>query len=74
MAQVRQSLGTFQKGLVRVEVEMLPIYKLTERLRETQKNIDLSIDQLRRVSANFVAAQQVCGLRSAVFLGRHGIL
>lgn len=59
MAQVNQSLVTFQSGLLGVEREMLPIYKLTEKLRETQKNIDLCVHELRRVNENFIAAQTV---------------
>ncbi|KAJ0409536.1 hypothetical protein ATCC90586_009076 [Pythium insidiosum] len=59
MEQVSQSLATFQSGLLGVEREMLPIYKLTERLRETQRNIDLCVQELRRVNENFVAAQQL---------------
>ncbi|GLE06153.1 hypothetical protein PINS_up015364 [Pythium insidiosum] len=59
MEQVSQSLSTFQSGLLGVEREMLPIYKLTERLRETQRNIDLCVQELRRVNDNFIAAQQL---------------
>jgi exocyst complex component 7 len=59
MGQVDQSLVTFQSGLLGVEREMLPIYKLTEKLRETQRNIDVCVYELRRINENFVAAQTV---------------
>jgi hypothetical protein len=59
MRQVNQSLGMFQSGLLCVEREMLPIYKLTERLRETQKNIDLCVQELRKINENFIAAHEV---------------
>jgi exocyst complex protein 7 len=67
MSRVDHSLTTFQSGLLGVEREMLPIYKLTEKLRETQKNIDLCVQELRCVNENFVAAQAVrlCGERRA---------
>lgn len=61
MRQVEQSLLGFQKGLLGVEREMLPVYKLTEQLRGTQKNIDLSVLELRQINENFVAAHQVQG-------------
>ncbi|TMW59496.1 hypothetical protein Poli38472_004565 [Pythium oligandrum] len=57
MDQVNASLVTFQTGLLGVEREMLPIYKLTEKLRETQKNIDLCVQELHSVNENFIAAQ-----------------
>lgn len=66
MARVDQSLGMFQSGLLCVEREMLPIYKLTEKLRATQKNIDLCVLELRKIHANFVAAHEA----SALSLGR----
>ncbi|EEY54686.1 uncharacterized protein PITG_20032 [Phytophthora infestans T30-4] len=59
MRQVEQSLLGFQKGLLGVEREMLPVYKLTEQLRGTQKNIDLSVLELRQINENFVAAHQL---------------
>lgn len=59
MGHVDQSLGMFQSGLLCVEREMLPIYKLTEKLRATQKNIDLCVHELRKINENFVAAQEV---------------
>uniref|UniRef100_K3W8A3 Exocyst subunit Exo70 family protein n=1 Tax=Globisporangium ultimum (strain ATCC 200006 / CBS 805.95 / DAOM BR144) TaxID=431595 RepID=K3W8A3_GLOUD len=59
MRQVNQSLGMFQSGLLCVEREMLPIYKLTERLRETQKNIDLCVQELRKINENFIAAHEL---------------
>ncbi|KAG7391071.1 Exocyst complex component 7 [Phytophthora pseudosyringae] len=59
MRQVEQSLRGFQRGLLGVEREMLPVYKLTEQLRGTQKNIDLSVQQLRQINENFVAAHEL---------------
>ncbi|KAG6622164.1 Exocyst complex component 7 [Phytophthora cinnamomi] len=59
MRQVEQSLLGFQKGLLGVEREMLPVYKLTEQLRGTQKNIDLSVQELRQINENFVAAHEL---------------
>uniref|UniRef100_H3GY71 Exocyst subunit Exo70 family protein n=1 Tax=Phytophthora ramorum TaxID=164328 RepID=H3GY71_PHYRM len=59
MKQVEQSLLGFQKGLLGVEREMLPVYKLTEQLRGTQKNIDLSVQELRQINENFVAAHEL---------------
>ncbi|KAG2760482.1 hypothetical protein PC129_g15026 [Phytophthora cactorum] len=59
MRQVEQSLLGFQKGLLGVEREMMPIYKLTEQLRGTQKNIDLSVQELRQINENFVAAHEL---------------
>ncbi|GAB9471270.1 hypothetical protein Gpo141_00008490 [Globisporangium polare] len=59
MGHVDQSLGMFQSGLLCVEREMLPIYKLTEKLRATQKNIDLCVHELRKINENFVAAQEL---------------
>ncbi|EGZ07079.1 hypothetical protein PHYSODRAFT_529730 [Phytophthora sojae] len=59
MRQVEQSLLGFQRGLLGVEREMLPVYKLTEQLRGTQKNIDLSVQQLRQINENFVAAHEL---------------
>eukprot|EP00644_Phytophthora_capsici_P016763 jgi/Phyca11/509593/fgenesh2_kg.PHYCAscaffold_47_\ len=57
--QVEQSLLGIQKGLLGVEREMLPVYKLTEQLRGTQKNIDLSVQELRQINENFVAAHEL---------------
>ncbi|KAF4324873.1 hypothetical protein BBO99_00005015 [Phytophthora kernoviae] len=59
MRQVEQSLLEFQSGLLGVEREMLPVYKLTEQLRGTQKNIDLSVQELRQINENFVAAHEL---------------
>ncbi|CEG40833.1 hypothetical protein PPTG_09959 [Plasmopara halstedii] len=59
MQQVEQSLSGFQKGLLRVEKETLPVYKLTEQLRGTQKNIDLSVLELRRINENFEVAHEL---------------
>ncbi|KAL3665037.1 hypothetical protein V7S43_009674 [Phytophthora oleae] len=59
MRQVEQSLLGIQKGLLGVEREMLPVYKLTEQLRGTQKNIDLSVQELRQINENFVAAHEL---------------
>ncbi|POM77655.1 Hypothetical protein PHPALM_4931 [Phytophthora palmivora] len=59
MRQVELSLLSFQKGLLGVEREMLPVYKLTEQLRGTQKNIDLSVQELRQINENFVAAHKL---------------
>ncbi|KAG7395932.1 Exocyst complex component 7 [Phytophthora boehmeriae] len=59
MRHVEQSLLEFQSGLLGVEREMLPVYKLTERLRGTQKNIDLSVQELRQINENFVAAHEL---------------
>ncbi|OWZ16982.1 hypothetical protein PHMEG_0009139 [Phytophthora megakarya] len=59
MRQVEQSLMGFQKGLQGVEREMLPVYKLTEQLRGTQKNIDRSVLELRQINENFVAAHEL---------------
>lgn len=59
MRQVEQSLLGFQRGLLGVEREMLPVYKLTEQLRGTQKNIDLSVQELKQINENFVAAHEV---------------
>lgn len=59
MGEVRASLGALQGGLLGVEREMLPIYTLTEKLRATQKNIDLCVLELQRINKNFVAAQEV---------------
>ncbi|KAE9357212.1 hypothetical protein PF008_g3257 [Phytophthora fragariae] len=59
MRQVEQSLLGFQRGLLGVEREMLPVYKLTEQLRGTQKNIDLSVQELRQINENFVAAHEL---------------
>ncbi|KAL4166089.1 hypothetical protein KRP22_014792 [Phytophthora ramorum] len=59
MKQVEQSLLGFQKGLLGVEREMLPVYKLTEQLRGTQKNIDLSVQELCQINENFVAAHEL---------------
>lgn len=59
---MEQSLGTFQNGLVGVEREMRPIYTLTEKLRSTQKNIDLCVHELRKIHLNFVATQEVTSL------------
>lgn len=59
MRMVEQSLLGFQTGLLGVEREMLPVYKLTEQLRGTQKNIDLSVQELRQINENFVAAHEL---------------
>ncbi|TYZ59999.1 hypothetical protein PybrP1_002190 [[Pythium] brassicae (nom. inval.)] len=61
MGSVDSALGTFQTGLLRVEREMLPIYSLTDKLRATQRNIDLCVLELRGVRENFVAAQELSG-------------
>ena len=61
MGQVAQALQNFQRGLLGVEREMLPIYQLTEKLRETQKNIDLCVQELHTINENFVIAQEVDG-------------
>ncbi|RLN98422.1 hypothetical protein BBJ28_00013767 [Nothophytophthora sp. Chile5] len=53
--RLEQSLTGFQLGLLGVEREMLPVYKLTEQLRGTQKNIDLSVQELRQINENFLA-------------------
>lgn len=59
MTRVDEALGTFQTGLLRVEREMLPIYSLTDKLRATQRNIDLCVLELSGVRENFVAAHEV---------------
>ncbi|ETM48282.1 hypothetical protein L914_07157 [Phytophthora nicotianae] len=59
MRQVEASLLGFQKGLLGVEREMMPVYKLTEQLRGTQKNIDLSVLALRQINENFVVAHEL---------------
>lgn len=77
MSRVDAALSTFQTGLLRVEREMLPIYSLTDKLRATQRNIDLCVFELRGVRENFVAAQEVrlieecgvgCGFASNVLV------
>lgn len=59
MRHVGASLVAFQGGLLGVEKEMLPIYTLTEKLRATQKNIDLCVQELQHINKNFVVAQEV---------------
>ncbi|DAZ98797.1 TPA: hypothetical protein N0F65_000953 [Lagenidium giganteum] len=59
MGMVSEALGNFQTGLLGVEREMLPIYKLTEKLRESQKNIDLCVHELRKINQNFIVAQEL---------------
>lgn len=59
MDQVGTSLVALHAGLLGVEKEMLPIYTLTEKLRATQKNIDLCVHELQHINKNFIAAQEV---------------
>jgi exocyst complex protein 7 len=56
---VNNILVGFKSGLDRLEGQMLPIYNLTGKLRETQKNIDLSVQELRAVNENFTMATEV---------------
>ncbi|KAL0584420.1 hypothetical protein ABG067_005771 [Albugo candida] len=57
--RVNGALSTFQDGLVGIEREMLPIYQLTEKLRITQRNIDLCIEELDRVRRDFRASHEL---------------
>jgi exocyst complex protein 7 len=52
-------MSNFQRGLLGVEKEMLPIYKLTEKLRETQKNIELCVQELNIINENFNITQEL---------------
>ncbi|OQR87283.1 hypothetical protein ACHHYP_09228 [Achlya hypogyna] len=52
----------FTAGLDKLEGEMMPIYNLTEKLRETQKNIDISVHELRAVNDNFTTATDVAAV------------
>ncbi|KDO16767.1 hypothetical protein SPRG_17745 [Saprolegnia parasitica CBS 223.65] len=59
LASVNSILVGFKGGLDRLEGQMMPIYSLTEKLRETQKNIDISVHELRAVNENFTTASDV---------------
>ncbi|EQC26085.1 hypothetical protein, variant [Saprolegnia diclina VS20] len=59
LASVNSILVGFKGGLDRLEGQMMPIYSLTEKLRETQKNIDISVLELRAVNENFTTASDV---------------
>nr|CCA19242.1 conserved hypothetical protein [Albugo laibachii Nc14] len=56
---VNEALLSFQDGLIGIEREMLPIYQLTEKLRITQRNIDLCIEELERVRREFRASHEL---------------
>jgi len=59
LAQVNSVLGGFKSGLDHLEGHMMPIYHLTEKLRDTQKNIDICVQELRAVNDNFTIAAEV---------------
>ncbi|ETW09352.1 hypothetical protein, variant [Aphanomyces invadans] len=59
LSNVNTVLARFKTGLDRLEGQMMPIYNLTEKLRETQKNIDLSVHELRVVHEMFATATEV---------------
>ncbi|KAF0712185.1 hypothetical protein AaE_012094 [Aphanomyces astaci] len=59
LSTVNSVLTGFKCGLDRLEGQMMPIYNLTEKLRETQKNIDLSVHELRAVNETFATATEV---------------
>ncbi|KAF0720615.1 Aste57867_172 [Aphanomyces stellatus] len=59
LASVNSVLVGFKAGLDRLEGQMMPIYNLTEKLRETQKNIDFSVHELRAVDETFNTATEV---------------
>ncbi|OQR89389.1 hypothetical protein THRCLA_09766 [Thraustotheca clavata] len=59
LRSVNSTLFGFKSGLDGLEAQMLPIYTLTEKLRETQKNIDVSVSELRAVNENFTLATEV---------------
>ncbi|CAK4084062.1 unnamed protein product [Aphanomyces euteiches] len=59
LATINTVLAGFKTGLDRLEGQMMPIYNLTGKLRETQKNIDLSVHELRAVNETFTTATEV---------------
>lgn len=68
------ALSTFQDGLVGIEREMLPIYQLTEKLRITQRNIDLCIEELDRVRRDFRASHEVVLLPVCYFTSQERLV